>query len=72
LSAAKRYGKSRLEAACQRALAIGAPRRRSILSILKKGLDQQPLNSATAPARIQQHDNIRGAAHYQTQLTTLT
>jgi transposase len=69
LTAAKRYGKARLEAACQRALAIGAPRRRSILSILKKGLDQQPLVSTVSASRVQQHDNIRGAAHYQAQLS---
>src|SRR3990167_8331146 len=64
LTAAKRYGAPRLEAACLRALAIGAPRRYSILSILKKGLDQQALNQSQ-PTRTKLHDNIRGATNYQ-------
>jgi transposase len=68
LSCAKRYGKARLEAACQRALAIGAPRRRSILSILEKGLDQHPLNQVIKSS-IKLHENIRGAIHYQKQLS---
>jgi transposase len=73
LSAAKRYGASRLEAACQRALLIGAPRRYTVLSILQKGLDQQPMLILPAlPSSVQHHDNIRGAAHYQEQLISLT
>jgi transposase len=71
LACAKRYSGVRLEAACQRAIAIGAPRRHSILSILKKGLDQQPLNQAT-PAPTKLHENIRGATHYQKQLLLTT
>jgi transposase len=68
LTCAKRYGVERLEAACQRALSIGAPRRHSILSILKKGLEQQPLHHANSPHRTH-HENIRGATHYQKQLS---
>lgn len=34
LSLARKYGKHRLEAACQRALQIGSPTRRSVLSVL--------------------------------------
>ena len=70
LTLAKRYGKERLEAACYRALAIGSPKRRSILSILEKGLDQQPLQkSESAPVKL--HENIRGATHYQNELDFL-
>jgi transposase len=36
------YGRSRLEAACSRALNFGAPTYRTIKQILKDGLDQQP------------------------------
>ncbi len=42
LSLSRKYGKERLEAACQRALVIGSPTRRSVLSILESGLDRQP------------------------------
>lgn len=70
LTLAKRYGKERLEAACYRALAIGSPKRRSILSILEKGLDQQPLQKAE-PVVVTLHENIRGAAHYQNELDFL-
>lgn len=70
LSLAKRYSKERLEAACYRALAIGSPRRHSILSILEKKLDQQPLNQAEIPP-VKFHENIRGATHYQKELSTL-
>lgn len=69
LGLAKRYGKDRLEAASSRALAIGSPRRHSIVSILKNGLDKQPLtpDPASTPEIIE-HENIRGAAHYQSKL----
>lgn len=69
LSLAKRYGKDRLESASYRALAIGSPRRHSIASILKKGLDLQPLKqSDTKTLTVVKHENIRGAAHYQSKL----
>ena len=70
LTLAKRYGKERLEAACYRALAIGSPKRRSILSILEKGLDQQPLQKSESPP-VKLHENIRGATHYQNELDFL-
>jgi transposase len=38
----EKYGKARLEAACQRALSFDNPRYRSVKTILEKGLDQQP------------------------------
>jgi transposase len=69
LTASKQYGKERLEAACRRALAIGAPRRHSILSILKNGLDKQPLMKPVSSSSIKIHENIRGADHYQNELS---
>jgi transposase len=68
LSLAKRFGEGRLEAACQRAITLGAPTRRSILSILQHGLDSQPLPEADPPApqrSLPAHQNLRGAAYYQ-------
>lgn len=64
LSLAKRYGDSRLEAACQRARALGSPTRRSVLSILEKGLEQQPLPEPIAETQLPEHENIRGPAYY--------
>jgi transposase len=69
LSLTKRYGKVRLEAASYRALAIGSPRRHSIESILKKGLEHQPLKpNETNTSPVVKHENIRGAGHYQSKL----
>ncbi len=68
LSLAKRFGDQRLEAACQRAITLGSPTRRSILSILEKGLDSQPLPESDPPATqssLPLHENVRGAAYYQ-------
>lgn len=61
----ERYGFERLEAACRRALQIGAASYRSVASILKAGLDQQePL---LEPAQPLAHENLRGASYYQPQ-----
>jgi transposase len=67
LSLEKRFGKERLEAACRRALALSAPTRSSVLSILEKGLDSQPLpdSESEAAATPLVHENVRGAAYYQ-------
>ena len=63
----KRFGKERLEAACQRAIALSSPTRGSVLSILEKGLDSQPLpgSESEAAATPLVHENLRGAAYYQ-------
>jgi transposase len=59
------YGTDRLEAACQRALAIQSPSYKTVNSILEKGLDKKPLPTQTpGPAPIQ-HENVRGAEYYQ-------
>src|SRR5829696_1293899 len=65
LNLAKRFGRERLEAACQRALQLGSPNRRSVVSLLEQGLDQLPLPE-TAPAQpLLTHENIRGPGYYQ-------
>jgi hypothetical protein len=64
----KIYGNERLEHAAIRALHIGAIRYKNIESILKSGLDQQPLPQLASepmpaePTRL--HDNIRGAKYF--------
>lgn len=64
----KQYGNARLENAAIRALHIGAIRYKNIESILKSGLDQQPLSllgdeTMTAES-IRIHDNVRGSSYY--------
>lgn len=67
LSLARHYTATRLEAACQRALLLGARRQRSVRTILEYGLDSQPLpNTETETAiTLPVHENVRGAAYYQ-------
>lgn len=60
----KRYGDDRLEAACQRAMRLGACSYKSIESILKHDLDRQPLPGQPAAAPVITHHNIRGAQYY--------
>ena len=62
----KRYGEGRLEAACRRAIRIGACSYKSLESILKHDLDQQPLPGQPPAAPVITHDNIRGAQYYHT------
>ena len=64
LRLAKGFGAARLEAASQRALRLGACSYKSLDSILKQGLDQQPLPTPTPAAPVIDHDNLRGAAYY--------
>ena len=68
LSNAKKVGRPRLEKACERAVSIGSPTRSSVESILKKGLDQLPLDatesSAETDTATEHHANIRGAHYY--------
>jgi transposase len=60
----KRYTPQRLEKACERAVAIGTYTFKSIESILKNGLDQQPL-IPVANRRAAAHSNIRGPRYYR-------
>ena len=64
---AKDYGVERLEAACRRALALDSCSYKSVASLLKTKMDQQPLPplQALPPPAMPDHDNLRGAAYYQ-------
>jgi transposase len=61
----RRYGEARLEAACARALAVGARSYRHVDSILKHGLERLPLPEAAAPSQPGPvHEHLRGPAYY--------
>jgi transposase len=63
LRLAKTFGHERLEAACGRALEIGARSYSSVNSILKNNLDRRrPATPADGPAIA--HDNIRGPTYF--------
>ena len=64
LRLAKIYSNARLDAACQRALRLGTCRYKSIESILKHRLDEQPLPEVTEEKLPQNHDHIRGSDYY--------
>ncbi len=68
LSNAKKYGRERLNQACDRALLINSPTRSSVESILKKGLDQVPLEKHCPTVQqelsLDHHENIRGEDYY--------
>jgi transposase len=65
LRLAKQYGPARLNAACARAVAVGARSYRHVDSMLKHGLDRQPLLLDTPDARAPiAHENVRGPAYY--------
>lgn len=63
----RRDGAARLEAACARALAVGARSYRHVEAILQHGLDRCPLPDAAPapPAPAVVHDQVRGATYYQ-------
>jgi transposase len=60
-----RYGEARLEAAAARAFAVRAHSYRSVESILKAGLDGQPLPGTEPVTTIGHHANVRGPAYYE-------
>jgi transposase len=65
---AKSHGGARMNAACERALSVGAvggPRRKYIEAILKRGLDRET-KPATEAARTSPitHENVRGSDYY--------
>jgi transposase len=68
---ASKYSPARMEAAADLALQSGACRYKSIDSILRKGLDQQPrmLPSSTA-APLTEHENLRGPQYFSAQEAT--
>lgn len=61
----KSYGAQRLEAACLRALRLGASSYRSIESMLRQGLDRSPEAAHQEPAVPMAHENVRGRDYYQ-------
>lgn len=62
---AKEHGPERLEAACARALAIGAHSYTSVRAILKNGLERLPLPETPISSAPILHPNIRGASYYK-------
>jgi transposase len=61
---AKTYPTQRVEAACRRAVELGAYSYRSVQSLLRSGLDQRPAGPAERPQPLPLHENIRGSAYY--------
>ena len=60
------YPPGRVEAAAQRMLLANAVSYKSMDSILRRGLDQQPLPPTSTPGQpIAAHDNIRGAQYFE-------
>lgn len=62
---ASRYGHARVEAACARALVVGARSYKPVDSILKHGLDRAPALDVERPegAKVD-HENVRGSDYY--------
>ena len=63
----KRFTPERLESACTRALRMKAYSYKNVESILKNGLDRQPLTVASSqtPLPLIEHSNLRGRQYYQ-------
>lgn len=59
------YGSERLDAACERALAVNSPSYKNISEILKQGLDKLPLPKPRTSSPPVAHGNVRGADYYQ-------
>jgi hypothetical protein len=67
----KTYSNERLESACARAVHSKVTSYKSVQSILKNGLDRQPLD--TEPPSVTHnvsHINVRGAAYYRSKGVT--
>jgi len=64
LNLAKQYSNVRLEAACERALHINAPRLKNVKSILKSNMDQLPLPIEVQEPNTDGHPNVRGSHYY--------
>jgi len=63
LALARQYGKERLEAASTLAAKLNSPTRKSVLSILQSGRDQQPIE-AQDELDLPEHGNVRGPNYY--------
>ncbi len=70
---AKRVGNERLDAACARALAVAGPSgptRKSVVTILKRGLESVPLPTEDdEPTQFLHHEHLRGGAYYDKEKT---
>jgi hypothetical protein len=53
-----------LEAACKRAIEIGATETKNVRSILKNNLDRQTASTTPVQEAAFTHDNIRGSDYY--------
>ncbi|MDE2075378.1 MAG: IS21 family transposase, partial [Alphaproteobacteria bacterium] len=62
LGLVKRYGAERVDAACARALLLGARSYKSVAAILKNGTDKSAASTPDAPILF--HPNIRGRGYY--------
>lgn len=62
---ARAYPTERVEAACQRALSIGALSYSSVNSILKAGLDQEHLQPELQLQLPSSHEHVRGPDYYR-------
>jgi transposase len=62
----KNFGSDRLEAACSRALLMGAYSYKSVHSILSRGLDRQTAGNLIQQTNLPpvQHENVRGPEYY--------
>lgn len=54
-----------MEAACRRALVVQSLSYRGVQSILKNGLDRQPVPEAEMQRPTIDHANVRGANYYR-------
>jgi transposase len=61
---AKKYGTERVEAACGRALVVGARSYRHVASILQHGLDRAPALDVEPRGPSVTHENVRGRDYY--------
>ncbi len=61
----KTYGDERLDAACARAMSVGARSYRHVQSILKNGLDRVAVDEAAVDHQPILHGNVRGPDYYQ-------
>ena len=61
---AQRVGNQRLDAACARALSVGALSYRHVSSILQHGLDRAPALDIEPRGPSLTHENVRGRDYY--------
>jgi transposase len=62
----RRYSAARLEAACDRALTVGAASYRSVHSILQNGLDRLTPEEQTTLSLPHDHEHVRGPLYFVT------